>query len=175
MKKILAMAPLCLITAACGNAKKIVDIDPLLQPYVDRFVKYAAEAGNPLIAGKPVTVDNLIANIQVEPASVGWVGQCAYLQTPTITFNKAYWDIYDDTMREATMLHELGHCVLMRGHNNDTYTDPLTGTTVPVSIMFWLVPYSDAEYYMYKGNWILELFWYGGPSEDAAQPGTTIN
>lgn len=151
---------LCLTAVGCG--KNTYQVDSQLQPYVDRFV---AESNK---VGKPVTVDNLIASIGTI-GTADWAGECSYSSTPTITINQTYWSNFNDAEREQVMFHELGHCVLMRNHNNDV---DAYGT--PVSVMFWEMV-SDNTYSQHRGDWMIELFYYDGPDENGSTAGATIN
>jgi len=71
-------------------------------------------------------------------------------QSPVISIDRSYWAGADDAERENLMFHELGHCVLRRGHL-ETRKD-----LKPVSIMFpSLIPFH------YKGDrvgYVNELF-----------------
>lgn len=42
-----------------------------------------------------------------------------FLQSPTILVNKGNWDTQNETTREMIIFHELGHCLLGRGHVTD--------------------------------------------------------
>ena len=72
--------------------------------------------------------------------------------TSTVSIDKAYWDTASPPQKEVLIFHELGHCVLGRGHN-----DQLNESESPLSIM-----YSDirpAYYYPYeKERYLRELY-----------------
>lgn len=78
-------------------------------------------------SGKKVTSSMGFSN---ELKSHGVVGICNYL-TNTITISKAFWDISSPIRRKSLILHELGHCVLFRGHTDGL----LGGSDCPKSLM----------------------------------------
>ena len=62
------------------------------------------------------------------------IGLCEWYPfgTNEITIDIDYWERTDESGRESTVLHELGHCDLYRLHNN---SKDIFG--FPKSIMYW--------------------------------------
>lgn len=76
---------------------------------------------------------------------------------PVIKIDRDYWENATEVAKENLMFHELGHCILRRGHLDD-YIDKK-----PVSLMnSFLIPYyygKDKQYYQEElysitGDWI---------------------
>ena len=114
-----------------------LSVDPVFQPYVNSFVAKSKEEG------RPVTVDNLV--IRLDPSmtgpgngSTGWIlGVCTIgSNTPTIRVNPFFWNNknYSNADREELIFHEMGHCVLGRGHTSNTITT-VDGAALAESIM----------------------------------------
>lgn len=98
--------------AACGG--KQYDVPAEFQPYVDSF-KAAGKA-----EGLNITVDNLKIEFEAPNGNEG--AECVTgINPPTIKVDSNLWaNATDETVRESMMFHELGHCVLMRVHDNTT-------------------------------------------------------
>lgn len=152
----------CLSACApkCHNAQ--VSIDPALEPYVDRFVSDAKAQGVEL------DITNLIVQFgDLGPAPAqgsgadAEIGFCEWSATPTITINNNpnalnHWALADDRFHEWAMYHELGHCVLNRGHTSALWT-ALDGSSEPESIMYPYAP-NLSEYGANRAHYVEELF-----------------
>lgn len=71
---------------------------------------------------------------------------------------KSKWDSLEDVFKKFVIYHELGHCILGRGHTNNTMENKKWGT-VPSTIMTSYADISQAE--MYNDLWeyyVKELF-----------------
>lgn len=104
---------------ATGCGKPTLQIDPALQPYITRF----EQASNG--TRHPVKVLNLIA-ILGEVAKDGENGLCEApaFDTPKITIDQNTFNEKNDPWIEMIVFHELGHCVLSRGHTDATWILP---------------------------------------------------
>lgn len=115
MKTLLAISIL-ILTAGCGH-----QIDPQLQPYVDSFEKDGGLSVGALVVQFGPLQD-------AESAASVDTGLCQkkFLSTPTITIDPEQWARQNADQREKTMYHELGHCVLDRGHKTekDAWNNP---------------------------------------------------
>ena len=173
MKTLTLLLFIALFATGCGHAQT-VQIDPAVQPYVDRFV-----AASSTIYDSPVQIDDLIIviadTLPVTGDSTG-VCQTGFGITPTITLLKSYWESMDpelspngDIGREALVFHELGHCVLARPHRNDTFylvipatADSLQShTEYQESIMYYQADelLVDVDYYTQnREKYMSELF-----------------
>lgn len=142
-----------LLLTACGPP--ILVADPELKHYIDRFQAAAAAESAPVVSL------NLYVH-EVDSLPPDTLGMCEhYPGSPEIQILASSWIIEDDTLHEILMFHELGHCVLGRGHN----LNKMDGT--PVSIMY---PYilDRFVYLTHRGAYIHELF--HPTSEDSLIP-----
>lgn len=127
--------------------KAVLSIEPLLGQYV---VDFEAEA---LWHNKPLIVEDLVVKFgpMVDHDSVGYCWQPAN-GTPVVVIDAAYWQTISAAEQEILMFHELGHCVLHRGHNN-----ALDSNHMPSSIMYWQL--FDGSYYeTNRESYLHELF-----------------
>lgn len=73
----------------------------------------------------PQKVTNLIIKFDTEnPLPDHLVGQCnAYFgATPTILINHVAWNKLSEDQKEITVFHEMGHCVLGKGHDDTKWS-----------------------------------------------------
>ncbi len=114
-------------------------------PYVASFLENLALSGlNPNVSGLTV---NFTTDL---PANV--LGSCTMGQK-RVRINENLWSILSAAGREELVFHELGHCVLNRGHDNTEIAG------IPVSIMnaYHLGPTIYADPTLYDG-YMAELF-----------------
>lgn len=129
--------------------RKVFRIDNELLPYVKVFEKEASKRGLVIV------IDDLVATIKViEDTEIA--GTCETQQTPRIIIDKEYWVNGSDASREQVIFHELGHCILGRGHNDASYS-PTPGVRVPASIMSSSTHY-EYVYSKYRSYYLDELF-----------------
>ena len=106
---------------ACQEDENIVeevvqDIDPILQPYLDRF----EEEGNE--RGAVLGLETLTLRMQFEEMEEDEVaGQCGYSTNgpARVSIDPDFWAAFSDLEREYLVFHELGHCILKRSHLDD--------------------------------------------------------
>jgi hypothetical protein len=82
--------------------------------YVNRFVQVGESLGRPVSLGR-VQVE-FVASME---RSI--IGKCYYgYMTPRVEINRSYWDspTVSNSDRESLVFHELGHCLLGRGHDD---------------------------------------------------------
>ncbi len=133
---------LTLVLASCGTAK-IAEVDPKLQPYVDEFSKYFGMK----VDWVPTTFKDLKDN---------WVGVCITGgDSPVVQIDPGYWEEADEGEREALIMHEYGHCVLDRDHDDAMVT--ISGVKIPKSVMN-AYTFSGIIYLKYKDYYMKELF-----------------
>lgn len=91
--------------------------------------------------------------------SVSYVGVCITYSTGNreVLIDKTFWDKASDSGREQLIFHELGHCVLGRGHQKTTKWNWEFFTNVPISIMYPYVFGGRPYYDRYKDEYIKEL------------------
>ena len=83
--------------------------------YVNMFERDA------LVYGHDIQITDLIIEFG-EPENPMAVGVCITRDdaTPIIQIRQSYWESTTETYRQILMYHELGHCVLNRGHIEPT-------------------------------------------------------
>lgn len=122
------------LTVSCATTKTVYKVDPILQPYVEQFEKI----GN-------FKIKNLIVKFAVLKEEV--LGQCTYGRLPKVEINMLRVnDKSNPAYVESIMFHELGHCILLRGHSESTD-----------SIMYPTLMHTYYYIENYK-NYISELF-----------------
>jgi len=100
--------------------KTYSNIPEPLWDYFERFEEMALDRG--------ILIDlnrlNLTAEI-VEIAEDGVAGTCSFgSHTPKhIEIDLTFWNQSSDLFKEFVVFHELGHCVLFRGHREDVHED----------------------------------------------------
>lgn len=134
-KTMLAMA-IILVLSACGRKGQI---DPAFSVYVRDFeTKIGVSVNN---------VDIKFGKLKAPTIGVCYDGG----QFNQIRIDPDFWETMDENGKEQLMYHELGHCVLGLGHNNELST--LDNMNVEGSIMnsYW---FGNAGYYAkYKENY----------------------
>lgn len=117
-KTIFLLLVFILIFFSCSDAPKDVVIDPELQPYVDRFLAEAAKRGHDI----DLADSGLDMIFEVDISTADYAGQCRYnLGANEIAIDRERWDDSNESRKEWLVYHELGHCVLDRGHRNDQF------------------------------------------------------
>ena len=124
-----------------------------LQVYISRFEARSADAGHPVSAsGTSVRFGNLTGKT---------VGICQYGNgLRSVTIDQTFWSRSSALSREQLIDHELGHCVLGRGHNIST--DP---GGRPLSIMYPVV-LAPTDFDNYYWDYIHELFGGGNATSN---------
>jgi hypothetical protein len=139
-----------LLLTACGNGFKHQDVihDSSLIKYVKRFQEISVN-----ITGRFYS-DASLSYYFADLGEGKIAGQCTYREDHNniIKINIKYWGDDTELEREQLMLHELGHCILLRPHRNDEFDD---GT--PKSIMYWRLM-SERVYLQKYDYYIKELF-----------------
>ncbi|TAE33510.1 MAG: hypothetical protein EAZ91_02560 [Cytophagales bacterium] len=87
----------------------IVAVNPVFQPYIDFFQKEAVKRNASIVKLDRINV--VFGNLQAK--QIG-----AWAQDNTITIDSIYWRKGSEYYREQLILHELGHLVLERVHDN---------------------------------------------------------
>lgn len=135
-----------MVATACGRAP-VLQIDEPFKPYVQRFEQLSIERGNGV---QIVDLKVSFGKMQSEYEN----GACEIIgdNTPTVYINEVTWNRLTDIDREALIFHELGHCVLRRGHIDEIEED---GS--PKSLMH---PYriQTRIYEMHEQKYVVELF-----------------
>jgi hypothetical protein len=114
MRRVLLIA-LAVSTMGMGGKRPVIPGDngnlPAPQPYQDRFKTIGNQYGAAYIN---------------QSATFGWrnflgstIGMCTWSsRSAKVEFSPSAWGGGSDTFREMLAFHELGHCLLGRGHKN---------------------------------------------------------
>ena len=95
---------------SCGD-EPVYDVAPVFEPYVERFVEEALTYG--------ISYDFQEEGLEIvfrDAVSKESGGQCN--SSGLIEIERFFWNDLDDFEKEGLIFHELGHCVLGRGHKN---------------------------------------------------------
>lgn len=132
MKNLLLILMSASFLTACGiqtKEHKKLNVDPELQPYVTQFqMKSGIQIDDLEVVFRPLGInENTLGYCQQSSRTVytnGGLTRNEY-NTPLIVINSDRWN-YDfansPSDRELLMFHELGHCILKRGHSNNYQT-----------------------------------------------------
>lgn len=142
-----------LILSACAKEKG-TNIDASFSLYTDRFERLAKSLGRPVdMSNVTISFSDSLGNA---PSGGTILGTCMKggFGVPEIKINIEWWSTADYYGREQLVFHELGHCVLNRGHNDLPAKDQW-GMNKNSSIMnsFHFNYYKD-----YYADYIIELF-----------------
>ena len=94
------------------DTKSYTDVDRVLWPYFEAFEEAAAEHK------LRIDLEGLGITGEVEEISEnGVAGTCQYGQhIHHVTIDQSFWNRFSADKKEMVVFHELGHCVLGRGH-----------------------------------------------------------
>lgn len=100
-----------LLLSACGQAPQIT-VEPAFDMYIAKFRTH--------VGVDIVDLSTTFATL-VRPM----VGECIHKEDGTreIKIDLTYWNNSSDDAREELLYHELGHCVLNKGHTSVMNTD----------------------------------------------------
>jgi len=123
--------------------------------YVQKFIDDAKIQGVdvvPDMKGPKLTIQ--IAGLSNYGSSV--IGLCeSGTNLRRVTLNPSFWNSVNDTQKELLVHHELGHCVLYRGHDTST-----TASGAVDSIMYPVIM-SSSTYLNNYAHYQVELFTMG--------------
>lgn len=144
-----------LLLAGCGRAASPEERAEFA-PYLQRFSEYSKQFGRSIRAESEVTV--IFAPL---PSRHLGVCQEGFWQTPRVEINRTTWELANESSREILVFHELGHCLLGRGHLDNQVAvaslDRGSSVLIPVSLMSSHA-LSSAIYDDYKSYYLDELF-----------------
>lgn len=108
---------LSITATACGGHTPELKIENKYSPYVKAFESRAA------MAGVNIVVNDLIIKSVASFDDKSTAGVCSKRDddssVPLITISQEWWSKLDVYSREEIVFHEMGHCVLNRGHRSD--------------------------------------------------------
>lgn len=134
---------LSILIVSCNSLETEVTIDPALQPYVDQFLIEAQNRG----VNIDLQENGLIMQFEEDVSTADYSGICRYrIGTNEVGIDKEVWGRLDEVERDRLIYHELGHCVLDRGHRNDKFDnniwvslmrgDPLSGIELRMPVCY---------------------------------------
>lgn len=97
------------------------------------------------LVGKKVNVPITFANLEYPKAGVCYIYSDGYRE---VNVDRKSWDSFSSEQREQLIFHELGHCVLNKGHDN-SILDAFCPKSIMRSYMFNLNEIDDC----YKPNY----------------------
>ena len=143
MLRLILLLSVSSMIVGCGQGFRAINpgiVDPEFQPYVDKFM----ELGNITVAG---------IDMYFSPQSGNVIGMCFVNGSyRDIEIDGVWWSTAGDLDREILIFHELGHCVLNRGHRNFTLQDGCGGSLMD---SYHIGSYCYSKHYDY---YIEELF-----------------
>lgn len=151
--------------SACGKKENPhVAIESQFASYVNNFQVRSQEQG------RGVVIDNLEVSMvpTLDKLGSNVVGVC-YRNvdgsgTPRVEISEEYWIRMDTDAREELMFHELGHCVITRGHRGS-----VDASGFPLSVMNPFI-FSSYHYLQNYHNYMYELF----NQRDYVAPSTSL-
>jgi hypothetical protein len=100
---------------SCQKPKSKYSAPPELDKIARSFVNEA------LKRGIKINLDSSMVTLSFERLGIHYNGSCTPNADPKVIIIDSFkWNTYDSTMKEFIVFHELGHCLLNRGHKNDT-------------------------------------------------------
>ena len=101
---------------SCAEKEKKFRMTPVFRPYDTEFIHLANQNG------KLWHVDDLVMTFITKFENETEAGQCQSFdngETPIIVISRTTWNELKECQRFNLVFHELGHCLLNRGHTND--------------------------------------------------------
>lgn len=121
---------ICLfLVVSCGKDDNS-NIHPSLQRHFDNFAEEAAERGLEVDYGE------LGLEAGFATLSSGIIGQCQRNEDmPNIvTVDRVFWLEFTELEKERVIFHELGHCILNRGHTDGVRDDGTCESIMATSV-----------------------------------------
>jgi len=148
---------LCFLFCSCSGLTKAIQnatlptTDPELESYFERFV---ADGESKEHRNLSSSIPKYFTSLGYSAKTGGIVGECRFYDNDykEIVVDPNFWKIATDTQKEELLLHEAGHCILLRPHITNT---DLSGN--PSSIMYPTLV-SESAYDFAKSTYLLELF-----------------
>jgi len=134
-KRVAWVCTFCLVCSSCSQGDQQLDeiiarqepvpksfpqVDEALWPYFRTFEEEAAERGIRIDINS-LRITGEISDLDGERVA----GQCNYnVRRPNhVTVDSQFWRGASANFREMIVYHELGHCVLYRGHTEETLSN----------------------------------------------------
>lgn len=148
-----APTPTATSTPPSGSALYTGPAD--VEKYVVKFVEDAKRQGVDVLPDMSnPKLEIQIASLDSRGSSVIGLCETGYGKR-RVTFDPDFWNSVSETQRELLAHHELGHCVLYRGHRSSTLSSGAYASIMYPIIMSTATYQGNYEYYQN------ELFTYG--------------
>lgn len=121
MKLIIGMLFITLLVG-CGNVHEQVETPEEFRSYFEAFDAYAEDAGSDARA-----LDRISVEFGTYSASAEGNCHTGTLSGRSITIDATLWASLSEEDRQVLILHELGHCVLNRRHDDTNIGSPIEG------------------------------------------------
>lgn len=94
----------------------VSDVDERLIKYFEEFEKEGAKRGLEI----DLAANGITGSIEDIPIS-NVAGRCQYgtHSEPHVTLDSKFWNSVSELVKEMVIFHELGHCYLLRDHNEN--------------------------------------------------------
>lgn len=144
-----------LFTSCCRFVHEpVFNVDSELLPYLSEFEQLSAREKKPLGRTQDLVMVFVDSFKEIEVLGKCTIG-APYMITPVVRISREHWEYLTDMAKEQLVYHELGHCLLYRGHT-ETYTT-IDGKRIPKSVMI-SYEISDNTYTTNRAYYIHELF-----------------
>ena len=125
LPNILLSSCIVLLVVGCQSVELNQSL-PFDQVEEELWVYFESFEQEALARGISINLNDLDLSGEVESITQeGVAGSCQYGShiTNHITIDQEFWNNASDNHREYVVYHELGHCVLLRDHDESTDTD----------------------------------------------------
>lgn len=132
--------------------KRYSDVDSRLWEHFEKF-ENEARLRNQIFNLNALGITGVISDIP----DAGVAGTCQYGQhIHHVTVDQQYWNNASDLQREMVVFHELGHCVLGRGHREGANNNGICISVMNSGLADCRVIYSNTNRPLYLD----ELFYF---------------
>lgn len=132
----------CLFLNSCGKPDNFGEFNELVFEFRNKSEQY----------GRNISLSHLSIEFADMPDEKSGKCESSFFGS-TISINRRLWNIWPNSTRESILFHELGHCVLGRGHIEEFNFD---GT--PTSIMTPNAAIVPLDHDELRDSYFLELF-----------------
>ena len=109
------MFNLSLLLSFVFSCSTPIEHDEQFTIYLNKFITEANSRNY------KIDITKFDVRINFSDLKLEYEGKCKLGKIKQITINESLWQKLDTLQRELLIFHELGHCVLGRGHKNETF------------------------------------------------------
>jgi len=142
-----------ILLVSCSSDSELVEVqnesivDARLIPYFEAF-EYEAALRGVQVDYQRLPIIGFVRSIQEDDIA----GTCSYNghNPNTVTIDLEYWNAASPLRREMVVFHELGHCVLGRGHLETAFANGICATVMNSGTSGCFVAYNsqNRDYYL---------------------------